>query len=415
MSRVQTKRRKRDLRMRTETGESRTSKRNRSKTNAPAQKQELFKRMRDEYAQAFELIDSLAKAVKELPHRHPDNPPRLYITGQCIPDYYKGLAVDSFDCTVYGVAPTELETILTKHNTSLTRNGSASFIKVSDKLCLAVTTARDRSSQVSSEAEIYSLTPKDHLRMVDFTVESLAIDPLTYRWIDLYRGFSHLQHGILDVTQAKFEFSDDSDAIDNRALLLPYRAAQIASTYNLEAAPRLVKALSTIVARSSTLQADPQEAWETFKKLLLEGTYPEQGFLLMHKIQLLEKLFPSVQALEPNKRRQVLGEAIFALCKIQEAVPGRTLLASEHTAALLTAFLMPIANDHPDSFPSSNCDDFNWQSSERTDSLLEGITKNIRIPETVISTIRDCLTTSPEAAGSSKSVSNLISEALLAA
>lgn len=388
--------------MGTDAGASRKSRRNRSKTNAPGLKKDLFKKMRSEYTQAFAVIDLLAKAVEELPQLHPDNPPRLYVTGRCIPDFYKGIPIDTLECTVYGVAPTELVTILGRYSTRTTLKEPAYLIAVSDRVRLVVTTARDRGTKESFKAGLSTLTPKDHLRTSDFTVESIAIDPLTHRWLDLYRGFSHLQHGILDLTDAKFHFPEDGEPNDSSTCLLPYRAAQIAATYNLDAAPRLAKALSSVVSQPSISRANPQDTWKTLNKLLLEGTYPEQGFLLLHRIHLLEHLFPSVQDLDSSEKTKVLGDAIFALCKIQEAVPGRALLASEHTAALLTAFLMPIVGAQS-------------KSSEQTESVLEATTRNVSIPENILTTIRECLTISPETATTSNSVSNLISAALLAA
>ncbi len=157
----------------------------------------------------------LARAVAEVepnPEYAPQ-PPAAYIVGGFVRDLMLGLKPKDADVEVYGVAPTELVALLNKMFGNVNEAGRAfGVLKVAigDGLELDVSIPRRESKSglghtgflINSDP---SLDVKEAARRRDFTVNAMAMDPLTGVIFDPFGGLEDVKTRTLRVTDpAKF-------------------------------------------------------------------------------------------------------------------------------------------------------------------------------------------------------------------
>ena len=121
-------------------------------------------------------------------------------------------------------------------------------------------------------------------RRRDFTVNTIAWDPLRRRYLDPHGGRADLDAGRLRMVDPD-TFGDDS--------LRVLRAMQLAARLEFE-----VDAPTRAVCREIPLDdLPPERIWGEFDKLLLRAARPSLGLALARELGIVERLFPELEAL----------------------------------------------------------------------------------------------------------------------
>ena len=163
-----------------------------------------------------------------------------------------------------------------------------------------------------------SLTPAQAARRRDFTINSIAMDPLTGAIIDPFGGVADLQAGVLRPTDAS-TFGEDP--------LRALRAVQFAARFSLTESSDLVP----IMAAQRLDRLPKERVWAEFTKLLLAGEVPSVGLGLLARSGAL-RFFRS---LGPPERLAEAGRALDAW--VARRPPDRTVALAEGTALLAGA------------------------------------------------------------------------------
>jgi tRNA nucleotidyltransferase (CCA-adding enzyme) len=125
---------------------------------------------------------------------------------------------------------------------------------------------------------------EDASRRRDFTINAIALDPLTGEHLDPHGGLADLERRVLRAVDPA-TFGDDS--------LRVLRAVQFAARFDLELDPATAD-----LCRSISLDDLPAERiWGEVEKLLLRAARPSRGFELALRLDVVARLFPELSAL----------------------------------------------------------------------------------------------------------------------
>ena len=118
----------------------------------------------------------------------------------------------------------------------------------------------------------------------DFTVNAIALDPLTGEYIDPHGGIPDLKRRVLRAVDPR-TFGDDS--------LRVLRAVQLAARFECKLDPSTAE-----LCRRLPLDDLPAERiWGELEKLLLRAVRPSVGCRLALELGVIERLFPELKAL----------------------------------------------------------------------------------------------------------------------
>jgi tRNA nucleotidyltransferase (CCA-adding enzyme) len=121
-------------------------------------------------------------------------------------------------------------------------------------------------------------------RRRDFTINAIALDPLTGEYLDPHGGISDLHNRVLRAVDTR-TFGEDS--------LRVLRAIQFAARFDFELDPPTAGLCRTI-----SLDDLPSErVWGEIEKLLLQAERPSIGFDLARRLGVIHRLFPELDAL----------------------------------------------------------------------------------------------------------------------
>lgn len=254
------------------------------------------------FAQDKRLIAAakhLANKIRSVPRdaRYQDVEPRTLIIGGFVRDAILGGQPKDLDLEVYGVAPEHLEEILNQlyPNSVNTVGRSFGILKVhlGEDMEFDVSIPRHESKTAPGhrgfavtgdpDMQIY-----EALRRRDFTINALAIDPITEEVIDVYGGLNDLKRRVLRVLDAE-RFPDDP--------LRVYRAIQLVGRFELNVEPHTLELMREIVSRGDLEELPRERVTDELKKLLLKSMKPSLGFACAKELGLIEKYFPELHAL----------------------------------------------------------------------------------------------------------------------
>jgi tRNA nucleotidyltransferase (CCA-adding enzyme) len=132
------------------------------------------------------------------------------------------------------------------------------------------------------------MTIEDAARRRDFTMNSLAADPLTGELLDPFDGQRDIQGRMLRVTDPE-RFQDDP--------LRVYRALQFAARLELKIDPESERLMREMVSRGDLEELAKERVTDELKKLMIKATQPSIGWQLARRLGIIEKYFPELQAL----------------------------------------------------------------------------------------------------------------------
>ena len=122
----------------------------------------------------------------------------------------------------------------------------------------------------------------------DFTINSLAFDPLTEEIIDPHGGVKDIQDKVLKVTD-KNTFGDDP--------LRVMRALQFAGRFDLVVEQESFDLMSDMVTKKEFAELPKERLLEEWKKLLLKSERPSKGLSLGMELGMFHVLHPEFVAL----------------------------------------------------------------------------------------------------------------------
>ena len=129
-----------------------------------------------------------------------------------------------------------------------------------------------------------NMTIREAAQRRDFTINALALDPLTGEILDFYGGIEDIQNKILRATDDKL-FGDDT--------LRVLRGAQFAGRFGFN-----IDSNTAEICRSLDLTELPKErVGEEWLKLLMKSEKPSVGLKAMLELGVLDKLHPEVRAI----------------------------------------------------------------------------------------------------------------------
>lgn len=213
---------------------------------------------------------------------------RALVVGGWVRDLLLGHRSKDLDLEVYGLPAPDLRAVLERFGRVNTIGESFTVYKVAD---VDVSLPR-RESKSGSGHRGFEVTgdpwmdPREAARRRDFTVNAMAIDPLSGEWIDPYGGRADLlERRVLRMVDAR-TFGDDS--------LRVLRGLQFAARFELD-----MDQATRAACRSLPLDdLPPERIWGEIEKLLLRAARPSIGFSLARDLGVIARLFPELAALD---------------------------------------------------------------------------------------------------------------------
>jgi tRNA nucleotidyltransferase (CCA-adding enzyme) len=254
-------------------------------------------------AQEKKLIEGLQKLARAVSALEP-NPaypgvwPRAFLVGGYVRDIICGLKPKDADVEVYGVAPDKLLELLTELFGAVNTVGEGfGILKVSLGNGLEMDVSIPRRESKSGQghrgflvASDPSLTIVEAARRRDFTMNAMAMDPLSGEIFDPFGGLADIKNKVLRVT--------DSEKFQEDALRI-LRAVQFSARLGFKLEPTSAELMKKMVG-DGALEVDaitPERVSEEWKKLLLKAERPSIGLEVMRELGLLKRYFPELWAM----------------------------------------------------------------------------------------------------------------------
>ena len=244
-----------------------------------------------------QIVQAISEKVAALPPLAIDAPPpHALIYGGGVRDILLGEPLRDADMQVYGVAPERLEQLLHDlYPGTVERAGKEYEIlkaRISKRVSLDISIPRRKTGGVSRlEDGEPDMFPIDAARYRDFTINSMALDPLTGVVYDPFGGRSDLAARRLRIV--------DKETFQMRGVHL-FRAAQFVARFGLKIDDHDWRFMFDM-AKSPVMDQVPANAIrEELRKLLLIARKPSDGLSILHRLGLLRRFLPHRIANQPS-------------------------------------------------------------------------------------------------------------------
>lgn len=215
---------------------------------------------------------------------------RALVVGGSVRDTLLGRAAKDWDVEIYGVEPGDVREMLTPFGEVHECGAAFAVFKLAaDDGDFDVSIPRRESKTGAGHRGFTvvgdpAMSVREAARRRDFTVNTMAADPLTGELLDPFKGRADLESRVLRVTDPA-TFGEDS--------LRVLRGAQFCGRFGLRA-----DAQSAELMRSIDLGDLPAERlFEEFRKGLLKSPAPGLFVAALREFGVLDKLFPMLAAL----------------------------------------------------------------------------------------------------------------------
>ena len=211
---------------------------------------------------------------------------RALLVGGCVRDSALGLPAKDLDVEVYGIDADALEAVLSRRFAVNLVGQAFGVMKMQGvPIDIALPRRESKSGRGHRGFTIHSdprMTPDDAAARRDFTINAIAIDPLTNEIVDPYGGLHDLEHRVLRHVSTKF--------VEDPLRVL--RGMQFAARFDCTVSPE-----TTALCRTLHLECLAAERiFEEWKKLILFGIRPSQGLTFLRECGWL-RFFPELHAL----------------------------------------------------------------------------------------------------------------------
>ncbi|MBI5077083.1 CCA tRNA nucleotidyltransferase [Candidatus Falkowbacteria bacterium] len=287
----------------------------------------------DQYVLAYQKVREVAEAIQKAGGK-------ALLVGGAVRDMLWGKIAKDYDLEIYGLAASEVEKIVAPLGKVSEVGKAFGILKIfiADGIEIDVSLPRtDSKIGVGHKGFEIKTDPRmsvaDAARRRDFTINSMAADPLTGELFDPFDGRRDLRERRLKVTDPE-RFRDDP--------LRVLRGIQFMSRFGLEIDAETVPILQEMAPQLKEL---PKERiLEEWKKLLLKSEKPSLGLAAAMTLGILREIHPELPPLketpqEPDWHPE--GDAwIHTLMVIDEAakiVRRENLNAEQSFVILVTA------------------------------------------------------------------------------
>jgi len=243
-------------------------------------------------------VTQLAEAVLAIEPDHAFAPvaPRAVIVGGYVRDLMLGKHPKDADVEVYGVAPEKLKELVEQlfgHVDIVGQSFGVLKIVLEGGFELDVAVPRKEAKVGQGHKGFIiesdpSFTFREAARRRDFTVNAIALDPLSGVVHDPYDGLVDLQNDILRVVD-ETTFQEDP--------LRVFRGVQLAARLGANIEPKTMRLMQQMVARGDLDQLSKERVTDEWKKLLLKARQPSKGLDLMLELGVVDKYYPELKAL----------------------------------------------------------------------------------------------------------------------
>ncbi len=227
----------------------------------------------------FALARAVAEAVREAGGR------ALIVGGWCR-DRLLGLASKDIDLEVFALPADRLRALLERFGAVQTVGESFTVYKVGP-IDVALPRRESKVGRGHRGFEVRGdpgMSFEEAARRRDFTINAIALDPLTGDWLDPFGGREDLRRRLLRAVDPR-TFPEDS--------LRVLRAVQFAARFDLT-----LDAATAAICRDIPLDDLPAERiCGEMEKLLLQARRPSIGFALALELLVVDRLFPEMRAL----------------------------------------------------------------------------------------------------------------------
>ncbi len=243
-------------------------------------------------------ITRLAEAVLALEPDHAYAPvtPQAFIVGGYVRDLMLGKRPKDADVEVYGVAPAKLKELvetLFKRVDIVGQSFGMLKVLLEGGFELDVGIPRKETKVGAGHkgfiiASDPSLSFREAARRRDFTINAIALDPLSGVVHDPYDGMTDLKHAKLRVVD-EATFQEDP--------LRVFRGVQLSARLDATIEPKTMQLLKHMVARGQLDELSKERVTAEWKKLLLKARKPSKGLELFLELGLVDKYYPELKAL----------------------------------------------------------------------------------------------------------------------
>ena len=225
------------------------------------------------------LVRAIAEGVRE-------EGGRALVVGGWVRDRLLGHPSKDFDLEVFGLPAETLRRVLSRFGPVNAVGESFTVFKVAD---VDVALPR-RDSKTGRGHRGFTVEGDPHMtieeaaRRRDFTINAIALDPLTGEHLDPYNGAADLERRVLRAVDPQ-TFGEDS--------LRVLRGIQFAARFGLATD----EATRDLCRRIPLDDLPAERIWGEIEKLLLRAPTPSIGFELARDLDVIRRLFPEMEAL----------------------------------------------------------------------------------------------------------------------
>ena len=244
-------------------------------------------------AEIAELVQGLAPDPL-----YPELKPRALLVGGFVRDSIMRKKSKDADLEVYGVTPERLlELLINKFGPDKIDTVGKQFevikVFIDKDISLDISIPR-RDSKKGSGHKGFEITGdptmsiEEAARRRDFTMNSLAADPLTFEVFDPFGGVDDIESRVLKATDPK-TFTEDP--------LRVYRGVQFVGRFNLEVDSETFRVMREMSKKHEFRNLPKDRVRGELDKLLLKSDKPSKGIELMKQLRILESRFPEIAEL----------------------------------------------------------------------------------------------------------------------
>ncbi|MFC1598535.1 CCA tRNA nucleotidyltransferase [Patescibacteria group bacterium] len=236
----------------------------------------------EDLAEVYAKVIEISQAIKEAGGQ-------ALLVGGCVRDIFFNKISKDFDIEIYKLQPEQIEEIVSKFGKVSDVGKAFGILKIAfgQGIDIDVSLPR-RDSKIGAGHKGFEIKAdpdmsiEDAAKRRDFTINSMAADPLTGELHDPYNGLEDVKNRVLRITDEE-RFQDDPLRI--------MRALQFMGRFGLKLDRQSAKLIQQMAPQLKEL---PEERiLEEWKKLLLKSDKPSLGLMAGMSLGVLDEIHPS--------------------------------------------------------------------------------------------------------------------------
>jgi tRNA nucleotidyltransferase (CCA-adding enzyme) len=235
----------------------------------------------ENHAEAYRKVIKIAEGLR-------DAGGQALLVGGSVRDMQFGKISKDFDLEIYGLEPEAIEEVVSQHGKISEVGKAFGILKVSFGEGIDIDVSCPRTDSKTGEGHKGfaikadpDMSIEDAARRRDFTINSMAADPLTGELHDPFNGLEDIEKRQLRVTDPE-RFKDDP--------LRVMRALQFVGRFGLSIEPETADIIREM---APDLKELPKERiFEEWKKLLLKSDKPSMGLVAGMSLGVFDEIHP---------------------------------------------------------------------------------------------------------------------------